>query len=238
MTGRPSALALSRYAQATAALLEDPEVTGELLLIALWIARAYHLGDPPPDGGEWTWGRVAIDVFGGSRAQGTVPAHHLHRVRAAVRADRPRYDPAADNATAGMCSAPMIRRPGTCGQSATTWGYQTDPATGRRVALGTCSRHTAWYRRQLDENAAAVEAAGDRLPVPAPNVGGALARHFPTMNWPAIWRKLEPGWTPPPAGGVPTRPPKLTVLVNTEPEDAFDQGRPELTALEGGWRDR
>jgi hypothetical protein len=221
------------YDQCVTDLIEDPAVTGDLLLIGFWLARAVHLGEPA----KWTFWRCAYDVIGPGVKPGTLPAHHLYRVKEALRNDIPRYDPFADNPDAGnRCSAPMIRRAGRCDRSPTVWGFETDPATGRSVYLGACRRHHGWHRERAAENAAALKTAGDHVPAPAANVGGALARHLPQIRWPNVWRRLSPDWQPP-AEGTSTQRPALAVhvteVVDFEPAEAAT--RPALTVHEGGW---
>lgn len=234
---------LVTYERTCGALLADPDVTGDLLLIGLWFARATILRDPPPGEGRWSSAAIALTLFGKGRpvtvtAFGetrTVPSYLVHRVHDAIRQDIPRYDPFVDNPEHGQrCGAPMPRAP-FCRRSVMMSGFETDPETGRMVDLSVCGRkdHQEWYRRVRAENKAALVVLGDQVPVPAANTGGALARHI-RLDWPRYWRKLRPDWRPP-AEGAPTRKPALTVLRNDEFEPV-DGDRPALTVHDGGWR--
>jgi hypothetical protein len=214
-------------------MMADPELTGDLLLIGLWLARAVHLRQPA----KKSFWQCTYDLFGPAHRRDTVQTADLYRMKKAIRDDAPRYDVWVDNPGAQLCGAPMVRRGGTCGRSATVWGFHTDPATGRRVGLGSCRRHAAWRAARTEENEAALKALGDRVPVPAANAGGVLARHLPEIHWPNVWRKLSPDWEPP-AEGSPTRKPTLAVHVtdDTDFEPVGEIARPALVVHEGGWR--
>lgn len=233
MTPELAYTALRAYERCVAALMDDPDVTGDLLLVGLWLARAVHLRTPA----RWTFWQCTHDVFGPAHKPNTVLTEDLFRVKKAIRDDTPRYDVWVDNPGSQLCGAPMVRRAGTCGRNATTWGFQTDPATGRRVGLGSCRRHHDWYREQSAKTDVALKSLGDRVPQPAGNTGGALARHLPQIRWPNVWRRLDPDWQPP-AEGAPTRKPTLSVHVTEEAdfEPVADSAAPLLTVHEGGWR--
>ncbi len=82
----PTYTALRAYNNCVAGLMTDPQVTGDLLLIGLWFARAVHLGDPPKGEGRWSDTAIAATVFG----PGVVGAV---RFRTAMAADVPPVDP-------------------------------------------------------------------------------------------------------------------------------------------------
>jgi hypothetical protein len=74
--------ALRAYERCLAAMLADPAVTGDLLLIGLWLARVRHLDDPPK--GHTKYSDAARTVFG---------TPDVDRVYAALRTDLPKLDP-------------------------------------------------------------------------------------------------------------------------------------------------
>ena len=43
------------------------------------------------------------------------------------------------------CTAPMLRRRGTCGRARSCYGYLTDWATGEQNWIAACSRHGDWW---------------------------------------------------------------------------------------------
>lgn len=248
----PSFTALHAFHRTVAAMMADPEITGDLLLVGVWLARAHHLHQPPPGEGRWSFKAIARDLYGRGNpytitfmgVTTRVASHHISRVTKALTDDVPRYDPMRDNERLWHpfggynCAAPMIRRQGQCGQHATKDHHLTDTSTGRVHVLAACHRHHAWLDEQLLHNREEVRAAGEHLPKPALNTGGALAHHLPHMNWRRIWTGLRPNWTPPPEGS-PTRKPRLEVLT-FEPDDSDvhpePAGAPTLTVVKGGWQ--
>jgi hypothetical protein len=235
---------LRTYERTCTALLADPDVTGDLLLIGLWLARAIILRDPAPGEGRWSFAAMAATLFGTGRPQvdvilgepRKVPNHLIFKVKEALRKDVPRYDVALDNLNETRCGAPMPRAP-FCRRSVVISGYEPDASTGRRVTLAVCGRkdHQVWYAQTRAEAKAAVTAVGDHMPQPAANAGGALARHIALRNWDRVYRMVSPDWKPP-AEGAPTRKPSLSVLRNDDFEPAESGTRPALVVHEGGWR--
>jgi len=102
----------------------------------------------------------------------------------------------------------MIRRSGTCGQPASANGYITDWDTGELVHCGACSRHQDWWWRTRAANRAA---RPDVPPLPYANHGGALRAHFPRLDWPRLWRRLDSRWVEHPEGQAWPKP-DLTVI--------------------------
>ncbi len=231
----PSYTALRAYHRAVNGMLEDPDVTGDLLLIGMWMARVVHLGIPTPGTDGWGWKAVCTDIYGGTGR------NELHRLTRALRDDIPRYDPHRDRDSWGYptCSAPMIRRKGACGQQATKEQLLTELATGLGVFVGACSRHRSWLDGHLLDNRQQVKALGDHLPRPPANCGGVLARHIPRgIGWRKLWLSLDLNWAPTPTATPAPRP--RFELLTFEPDaddlpEAAGAERPTFTVVKGGW---
>jgi hypothetical protein len=181
--------ALREYRRRVAAMLDDPECGGELfsLGVALLDFAVLKTSD------DKTWKHYA------DRAWGNSP-YGRWQIRDVLRKDIRRYDAIADAESSGprrACGAPMIRRQGPCGKSASIQTMLTDVDTGRRQWIAACARHREWFDARTFANRQAVDTA-EKVVVPAANAGGVLARHIPEIDWPALWVTLQPGWTPPP----------------------------------------
>jgi hypothetical protein len=222
MTTEHTFTALRAHERTTAALMADPQIVGDLLLVGLWLSRAVHLQEPAPGEGGWSMRDMAADLFPpctplpvgsfNGVPDRPDPDLNLRRIREVVKNDVRRYDPWAD-LPAGRpkttpCAGPAARKP-VCGKPAYTWSMVTDPATGRRRMLGACRRHIDWYWQERDANRAACEAVA--VPRPPANTGGNLARHIDAIDWPALWGVLDPEWTAPPECDSWVRP-KLKLL--------------------------
>lgn len=209
----------------TAALMSDPDVTGDLLLVGMWLSRAVHLHQPAPtstNGEGWQLTDIADHLFPlttraamftvGQWDRRQETGSDVWRVVDILKKDIRRYDMWADmprgKLTVTPCGGPMIRRE-TCGKRAHTWWTFTTPETGRKYLLGACSKHMDWLQAQSRDNRAAC--AETEVPRPPANTGGALARHI-DIDWPALWLGLDPQWTAPPEVDSWVRP-KLQVLV-------------------------
>jgi hypothetical protein len=196
--------ALREYRRRVAAMLEDPDCTDDLFALGVSLLDFAVLR---LDREERTW------RYYGERAWGKA---HGWKIREVLRKDIRRYDAVKDaeqRDPARRCGAPMMRRQGPCGQSASQRAMLTDADTGRKQWLGACSRHREWFEGRVRSNRAEVEVAN---PVrPAANAGGVLARHIPEIDWEATWIKLDPKWTPPPEvepEEVPIKP-RLTLVL-------------------------
>lgn len=239
--------ALRAHERTTSALMADPDVTGDLLLIGLWLSRAVHLRTPAPtstSGDGWQLTDIADDLFplatqpGGNafgRLEASETGPNVWKVVDVVKRDIRRYDVWADQPGGKRgttpCGGPMIRRE-VCGKRAHTWSFSTDPETGRRRLLGACSRHMDWYWQQRRENQAAL--AGIEVPRPPANAGGCLARHI-NIDWPALWQGLDPEWTAPPEVDSWVRP-KLKLLagkLDARPDSGLRAPRPRFAVIDG-----
>lgn len=224
MSAEPSFSALRAYSQKVAALHADPDVTGDLLLVGLWLARATILRDPPPGETGWNMADAARDLFpmntrpamntlGHWEQQATGP--NVWRVYDVLKQDTRRYDMWADQPGGRhcrtVCGAPTPRKP-ACGKNCTVSGTVTDPDTGRRRLIGACGKHMDWWKEQQRANREACAAV--EVPRPPANAGGALARHL-RLDWPALWKGLDPDWTPPPEVDAWERP-NLRLVVSAD----------------------
>lgn len=222
MTTEHAFTALRAHERTTAALMADPQIVGDLLLVGLWLSRAIHLRTPAPtDDGSWHLVDMARDVFPFvTRPAMFANGEYTHiqetgpdtwRVFGALKADIRRYDVWLDHpggrGSFTPCGGPMIRRD-VCGKRSVIGQFLTDPTTGRKAMIGACSRHQDWYRGQCRDNRAALE--GVEVPRPPANAGGCLARHI-DIDWEALWLGLDREWTAPPELDSWVRP-KLKLL--------------------------
>ncbi|WIX75985.1 hypothetical protein QRX50_31495 [Amycolatopsis carbonis] len=202
MTARePEQLAaLGRRVQQMAS---DPELTGELLAVGVAMAAIIDAG---------VYERLTLEniqnlAFGASSAR----PWHVGQLRTLLWRDARRYKPPAP---IGKCGAPTPRKP-RCGHKANRFALVTDWATGERHRIEACSKHGEWFDRTHQENRAAKPEIGG--PRPYANTGGKLARHFPEIDWPHLWRTFDSSWKAMPERepAAPTTP-RLRVLA-TEP---------------------
>ncbi|MFF0822367.1 hypothetical protein ACFYUR_18555 [Micromonospora haikouensis] len=241
----PSYTDLRRYNQTIAALHADPDVTGDLLLVGMWLARATILRDPPEGENGWSVEAAARDLypvatrpamnsFGQWTAQETRP--DVWRVHDVLTKDIRRYDLWADQPGGKrghtVCGAKTPRKP-RCGKTVTVATTLTDPATGRRRMVGACRRHTDWWQEQTRANREAC--ASVEIPRPPANAGGALARHI-SLDWPALWQGLDPKWVPPPEVDGWERPALRLVVSSASPSQPMVAGgppRPRFALIDG-----
>lgn len=201
--------ALRDYRRRIAAMLDDPECTGDLfaLGVSLLDFAVLRINDD-----EKSW------KFYGGRVWG--PDAHRWKIRDTLRKDIRRYDAIGDaesNDPARRCGAPMIRRQGPCGQSGSLRTMLTDPDTGRKQWIAACSRHRDWFEARVRGNRLAIEQT-EPVTRPAANAGGVLARHIPEINWEKTWLQIDPKWTRPPEAEpkeVPLRP-RLTLVLGSD----------------------
>jgi hypothetical protein len=179
--------ALREYRRRVKAMLDDTECTGDLLALGVALLDFAILRTSE----SRSWDDYAQRAWGDT---------NNWRVRHVLKSDIRRYDAlkdAGERDPARKCGAPMIRRQGPCGQSATRRTLLTDPVTGRRQWLSTCTRHLPWFEQRLHANRMAVNEY-EAVVAPPANTGGVLARHIPEIDWESTWKKLDPQWIRPP----------------------------------------
>lgn len=250
-SSEPTYAALRAHDRRCRAMLADPECAGELLLVGMAMARSVDLGWPAPLGPDYRLKDVAAATYGPVRIYGdlALPAgpgwqerrYHVgegpyRRLLAVLRSDIRRYTPTDSFRVA--CGRPRVRAEGLCGRPASPNHTKrlTDPSTGGRWWVGACSQTAckAWLAAVVAKNRD--ECAAHSVPVPAANVGGVLERHISEIDWWKLWRHLDDTWTPPPEA-EPFRRPTLQLVLGGDVPDVEHVGRrPELVALEGGWR--
>lgn len=174
----------------------------ELILLLAWLA----VRDPDrydADGELVSWRKRASEILG---EYGPGPRKGS-RLADLLYADRPRYEPdmRADVWQQRLCSAPMIRRVGECGQHAVDHTLRVDPETGWRTPVWFCNRHREFGRaaQAAFRNAPGVE--------PIPNAGGLLVSYLLTEGQEQAWARLyreaaewkrDRQWEPPKKYGI------------------------------------
>lgn len=197
---------LRDYHRRVAAMLADPECVDDLLLLGISLLDYAVLRTDDSK----TFDHYAAKVFEDRQWR-------RYQVKDILRKDIRRYD-AVQDATerdpARVCQAPMVRRQGPCGKSASRRGLITDDLTGRKQWLAACTRHREWFDSAALANRAIVAEAPEIMR-PAANAGGVLARHIPEIDWPAVWLAQDPTWTPPPEAEPEVVPltPRLTLVL-------------------------
>lgn len=180
-------------------MLDDPDLSGDLLLVGLAFARFLDFGGIPP-GKRLSTGLVARSVW-----PTRPPSLRAYTVQRTLAADARTYKPVRETS---RCGAPMVRRPGACGRGTSSYGLITDWDTGEQNDIGACSRHREWLRDLRRRNEAD---RPEHPPLPAANHGGILARHIPEFGWPKIWAWATDGlWVEHPEG-TPWRRPTLAL---------------------------
>lgn len=247
----PTHTQLVAHNACTTAMLDDPDLTGDLLLIGLHWARAVHLGTPELD----HLGHSTAQAVYGQATHGpclaTTSGHHhpriapsgVQRVWDVIRSDIRRYAP--DTSRAAWCQRPIRRSPEqakllgkVCGRATTGEAYRAlfvGVVDGARNSIGCCSqpRCVAWWQALRAKNQAEINTHG--RPEPVANTGGILARHLPDLDWERIYRALCPKRVPPRVA-EPWRRPTLTVIVDLDHESSAGMPRPALSVIKGGWR--
>lgn len=179
--------ALREYRKRIKAMLDDPECTGNLFSLGVALLDFAILGDRESK----EFAHYAKQAWGHSSE---------YSIKGVIKGDIRRYDAIKDadeRDPARRCGAPMIRRQGPCGQSASRRAMLTDAITGRKQWVAGCRRHEDWFDSQVRANRSEVAEITEAERPPA-NAGGVLARHIPEINWEAVWRHCDQSWTPPP----------------------------------------
>lgn len=231
MTGSsPSGKALRTHHARLQRMIDDPECVGDLLVLGMSLAWFidFEAGTPPFKGDLNAIARRVLDDARGSAIR--------WRLKKVICDDIRRYDHTKDSSAGShwsvICGAPMIRRQGPCGASATDRELLVDHDTGRRQYIGACSRpeHKQWMKTVYDRN----RRDEDRPtpPRPAANAGGVLARHLPEINWDGIYKRYDENWSPPPEDS-PWRRPLLSLHIGDGDEDDILGERPRLAVLTG-----
>lgn len=196
-------------------MLEDPDLVGDALLLALGAAERMHFPDryKGRPKSEASWSGVARRVFG---EDPRIKNRWNLVLQAVLRADIPRYEIEGLDAWQVLCGAPMVRREGKCGQPVSlTWGDR-DPETGEGKLVGLCTRHRKTelgreiYRLRM-QRLEQWRANGE--PEPPANRGGILARYFDT-DWQRMyeWADAHRAARAKPEG-KPATPPRPTLTL-------------------------
>jgi hypothetical protein len=202
-----------------AQMMADPDLTVNLLLVALALVDVLH--DDDTTGGT-TGGTRRVKRTTWVQAVADRTGHAPRTVVHIIASDFPRYVP-ENTPAAGRpvtfdrpCPAPMVRRDTPCGRPGTHGSMDFDPATGRRWMIWVCNRHAATYLPQVEARRRAWQANG--APTPPHNAGGILRRYF-GGNWDVIYAWAAPyeaARATPGEGKLPTPP------------------RPQLRLIQGG----
>lgn len=207
-----------------AALVTDPEITGDRLALGAALAHhCDHLTRAERQAGKGV-GQIGRLAFGPRR-------HAVLTVKSVIRDDTRRYEP--PQTYSGACGAPMIRRDGLCGKPATGRGLLWDwEDTGEAHEINACSRHRDWLRDAVQRNR---RARPEHPATPCANAGGHLRRHFPEIDWAKLysWASYRPdGWVEPPER-EPIRRPTLTILTGDDMDDdeTDSAARPALQVI-------
>jgi hypothetical protein len=172
------------YDRLVARVYQDKRMTPEsreLILLLAWLVkrdpdRFDSAGNARSTQTVWKRAASILGEYGTGRRKGS-------RLADLIDADRPRYEPdmRAEVWQHRLCSAPMIRREGECGQHAVDHSLIVDPSTGWRTPAWYCRRHQDWGRK-LDAAWRAAE------PVePIPNTGGLMPSYLRADNGDAGW---------------------------------------------------
>lgn len=173
---------LRRHDRRVAAMLADPECSGDLLLVGLVLARwldfTYLPGGDVPDISNPEVEQIA---FGGKG----------RRALQAVLDDTRRYDPSSDVHQVTRCESPFTTSTGACASPAVKKAL-LHRQSGERRWVGTCLTHAVGFNTVVaTQDATAVPVTG------VANAGGVLARHLPEFDWPELYRSFNKSWKPP-----------------------------------------
>ncbi|MFG1794225.1 hypothetical protein [Nocardia sp. NPDC049149] len=188
-------------------MLNDPDLTGDLLLFALGLDEviATRQAQGRKTSGK-SWMTAITRLVSGDEGYRRYWAKHV------VERDVPRYEPSKSRGRG--CIAPMIRREGLCGQPGSTHVLDLDPMTGEGAEGYLCARHRGLEAKYL---ALKRQWHANGEPSPSANTGGVLRRYF-NADWDGIYRWASP-WREPLEGGREATPPRPTLrLIQGEGE--------------------
>jgi hypothetical protein len=207
-----------------AQLLTDPDVGGDLLLIGVALIIAVDGDDAVFAGKD---GGLTLEDLADHLWPKLSRRLRTQRIHSAMRGDIRTYRPPTD---LRCCTAPRTCRDGVCGQRAMFTGHVTNWATGEQSQVLACNQHRVWFTEVLEQNRAATPA---NPPLPYANHGGTLRRHLPELQWPYLWRRLDPRWVELPEKPVDAAPPTFHLITGGgQGSTATDRSvRPPLTLL-------
>jgi hypothetical protein len=186
-------------------MLNDPDLTGELLLFALALDEVIVTRKEQGRRTLRNWVQEVAVL-----AHEETSYYLRYWGKSVLRDDFPRYEAPRPHGRT-VCVAPMIRREGPCGKVASLSWIDSDPITGESMHVGLCARHRggevqAYYDRRHAEWVA------NGKPIPPANTGGVLRRYF-SADWDSIYQWARPGSTPMEGGREATPPrPKLRLI--------------------------
>lgn len=198
-------------------MVDDPDLSGDLLIVGLGIARQIALGETRVRGSyleRLLGGSPYVDRDEDGRRTVFTP-----RTEAVLLGDVRRYRIPRGTR---MCETPTPRKSACERPAPLAAGTVTDWTTGERRYVEVCTRHRAWAEDLIAANRADQPA---RPPRPRANRGGVLRRHLPWMDWPSIWLRLNPRWEAPSEVEAWPRP---TLTLHLGDAEDVDTARPLL----------
>lgn len=203
-------------------MLNDPDLTGDTLLLALALDEVLLTQREERRRGQRRMARSRWIPEVQQLAKGDQHPRNWW-VRYVIAEDIPRYEPVHPTTPALACPAPMIRREGPCGKHGTNRLIDHDPVTGEAQWLGLCSRHRELQQTFYEKRRREWIANG--APVPPPNVGGVLERYYAT-DWDVLYQWAGPHRRPVKDRREPTPPrPRLRLIQgggDVEPDPGAD----------------
>lgn len=188
------------YDQRRRDMLADPDLTGDLLLLALAMDEVIRRTDVRGRRCKTSWVQEIAEMIYGDHERGYT------RVVRVIADDLPRYEVA--QMWGRPCAAPMQRREGTCGKGGSLGLLDRDPDTGEGTRVWFCARHRP-YAVPVEQRIKQWVANG--RPLPPANTGGVLRRWY-AGNWDAIYQWAS-GRDPMPGGREATPPRPVFQLI-------------------------
>lgn len=156
----------------TLTMLQDPKLTGDLLLLAVGMSEFLQTTEYLT---TKKWSAAVCQLLG----------WESHYMRMVVRKDVPRFEAPRDRYG---CDAQLPVAKRRCGRSAAYTPRIMTAATGEWVYFPACTQHRAGVEKIANASRIDWERAGK--PKPAPNTGGALAAYFTNMD--ALYEQVAP----------------------------------------------